>query len=112
MLIRIIVLLLIIIGCDIIVPTIMKKIHKQAATCETPESFTIVIPRFVFWLGIVGSNLCVLGLIVLPIFDDPDWIFYVSFCLLLLLCLYLVIKTVAFRVVVKGGFDHGILRVA
>lgn len=102
MLIRIIVLLLIIIGCDIIVPTIVKKIHKQAATCETPESFTIVIPRFVFWLGIVGSNLCVLGLLVLPIFDDPDWIFYVSSCLLLLLCLYLIIKTVTFRVVVKG----------
>ncbi len=43
-----------------------------------------------------------LGLLVLPIFDDPDWIFYVSSCLLLLLCLYLIIKTVTFRVVVKG----------
>lgn len=112
MLIRIIVLLLIIIGCDIIVPTIMKKIHKQAATCETPESFTIVIPRFVFWLGIVGSNLCVLGLLVLPIFDDPDWIFL---CFFLSSSIALSIfdnKDGYFSCCCQGGFDHGILRVA
>lgn len=104
MLIRIIVLLLITIGCNVILPTIMNKIHKQVKTSKTKEEFVVSIPRIVFWIGAVESTICLLVMTLFTVFSDPDphWIFYITFGLFLLLGLYLVVKTVTFYVVVKG----------
>lgn len=104
MLIRIIVLLLITIGCNVVLPTIMNKIHKQVKTSKTKEEFVVSIPRIVFWIGAVESTICLLVMTLFTVFSDPDphWIFYITFGLFSLLGLYLVVKTVTFYVVVKG----------
>lgn len=102
MLIRIIVLLLITIGCNVVLPTIMNKIHKQVKTSKTKEEFVVSIPRIVFWIGAVESTICLLAMTLFTVFSDSHWLLYIPFGLFLLLGLYLVVKTVTFYVVVKG----------
>ena len=99
-----IILLFVTIGFNVILPTIMNKIHKQAKITKTKENFVVSIPRIVFWIGAVESTICLLVMTLFTVFSDPDphWIFYITFGLFLLLGLYLVVKTVTFYVVVKG----------
>ena len=99
-----IILLFVTIGFNVILPTIMNKIHKQVKITKTKENFVVSIPRIVFWIGAVESIVCWLVMTLFTVFSDPDphWIFYITFGLFSLLGLYLVVKTVTFRVVVKG----------
>ena len=99
-----IILLFVTIGFNVILPTIMNKIHKQVKITKTKENFVVSIPRIVFWIGAVESIVCWLVMTLFTVFSDPDphWIFYITFGLFSLLGLYLVVRTVTFRVVVKG----------
>lgn len=90
--------------CLALVLSVIQKSGIKVSNKMTDENFVVMLPNAVFAIG----AMCTLGyLVVLLGFtflsdERPQLIFYVVFGLFIWLGVYLMVKTLTFRVVVKG----------
>ena len=89
--------------CITLVYSVIRRIDSNTSKAMTNEHFTVSIPQIVLIIGItcaLMSTAVILGFTFLSE-EVPHLIFYIIFGLFLWLGMYLVLKTLRFRVVVK-----------
>ena len=91
-------------ACVMLVYSAIRRTDCNVSKAMTNERFTVSIPRIVLIIGMacaLMSTVVILGFTFLSA-ELPHIIFYIVFGLFLWLGMYLVLKTLRFRVVVKG----------
>lgn len=82
---------------------LIKKSKDKLSKRMTDQNFAVFIPGIVAIIGATLSGMCIIILICFSFFSEetPHIIFYLAFGMFLWLGLYLIIKTLCFRVIVK-----------
>lgn len=102
---------LVIILMAILVPTsvslvfsIMESSKVKISKKMTDENFTVMIPNIVIMIGALAAFMSCTVMLCFTFFSDevPHPIFYVTCGLLLWVGVYLIIKTLTFKVIVEG----------
>ena len=80
---------------------IMQKRKIPKSTRKTDTDFAVFVPETVMYLGILLTFMCSAVILISTFFDNPHWILYVCMGIILWLGIYLIVKTLVFRIVVK-----------
>ena len=91
-------------ACVILVFSIMQKNSIKRSKEMTDSDFTVRIPDMVIIIGAMGALMGTFIMLLFTFVSDeyPDLIFYVFFGLYVWVGIYLIVKTITFKVIVKG----------
>ena len=91
-------------ACVILVFSIMQKNSIKRSKEMTDSAFTVRIPDMVIIIGAMGALMGTFIMLLFTFVSDeyPDLIFYVFFGLYVWVGIYLIVKTITFKVIVKG----------
>lgn len=83
--------------------TIQKEKNKTRIT-TSDNDFVVTVPNVFLTVGALGSAMFSAVVLAFTFLSDdyPHWLFYAIFGLFIWLSVYLMVKTLTFRVVVKG----------
>ncbi len=91
-------------ACSILVLLEIKKTNRKTSKTMSDAHFIITIPKFVLIVGMACAVASIVVLLCFTFFSEeiPHTIFYITFGLFFWLGMYLVLKTLKFKVIVKG----------
>lgn len=91
-------------ACAMAVLSALQKSSNKTSKSMTNEHFIVMVPKMVLMIGIACVLMSVIVLLGFTLFSNelPHMIFYLVFGLFLWLGTYLVLKTLKFKVIVKG----------
>lgn len=91
-------------ACVTLIFSIIQKGGIQEGKTMSDENFIVMVPGMVATIGALGvlTSLAVLLGFTFLSDEQPHFIFYVVFGLFLWLGMYLIVKTLTFKVIVKG----------
>lgn len=104
MLIKIILSTIFVPACVVLIFSMMQKNGIRKSKTMTDENFTVMIPVTVLIIGAMCSLMSILVLIGFTFFSNehPHFIFYMTFVLFFVVGIYLILKTIIFKIVVQG----------
>lgn len=91
-------------ACVMATFAMIQKSNVKTNKTMTDKQFVVMIPKIVISIGLVLDFLCVMIVIGFTLFSEkiPHIIFYIIFGLGIWLGTYLALKTLKFKVIVKG----------
>lgn len=91
-------------ACVMLIFSLIQKNGTKKSRTMSDENFTIMIPSIVLVIGAMCALMSTAVLLGFTFFSDeyPHFIFYVTIGLLFWLGMYLFLKTLTFKVIVKG----------
>ncbi len=104
MIIKIILTVILIPACLSLVFALMQKKRIKISKTMSDKNFTVMIPNVVLIIGAMCALMSLTVLLCFTFFSDeiPHYIFYVTFGFFIWGGMYLIIKTLTFKVNVKG----------
>ncbi len=89
--------------CVIMTFHIIKRSNYQENRKMSDENFIVFIPKMVAIIGLIGSLLALVVFIIFVFFSEQKlhWIFYFVFSTMFGMGVYLVLKTLRFKVIVN-----------
>lgn len=90
--------------CVVLTFVIIQKFRDKASNTMTGDDFTIMLPSMVAGIGIVEVLTFLILLLGFTFLSDerPHFSFYFILGLFIWLGIYLIVKTITFKVIVKG----------
>ena len=84
--------------------SLLKKSNITLRKTMSDEHFTVMLPKIVLYIGIAADVVFGLVLVLFTFFSEelPHVIFYIIFGLFFWIGTYLILKTIRFRVIVRG----------
>lgn len=89
-------------GCALVLSAIQKKRNKKSGK-KLSKHIVVMLPETVLFIGVIGlfTALAVLFGFTFLSAETPHWLFYAIFGAFVWLYVYLIVKTMVFRVVLK-----------
>lgn len=84
--------------------SLIKKSGDKVSNKMSDKNFTVMLSDMVLWVGVFACLTASVVLLVFSFFSEelPHWIFYVTFGGFFWSGMYLILKTLNFKVIVKG----------
>lgn len=91
-------------ACVMLIFSVIQKNGVKKSKTMSDENFTVMIPSIVLIIGIICALMSTAVLLGFTFLSDerPHFIFYVTFGLFFWVGLYLILRTLTFKVIVKG----------
>ncbi len=91
-------------ACVMLIFSVIQKAGTKKSKTMSDENFTVMIPSIVLIIGTMGALMSTVVLLCFTFLSDelPHFIFYVTFGLFFWIGMYLILKTLTFKVIVKG----------
>lgn len=91
-------------ACVLLVFSAIQKTNSGNDKGISNDYFTVMLPKIVLYIGIAADVVFGLVLLLFTFFSEelPHVIFYIVFGLFFWLGMYLILKTIRFRVIVRG----------
>ena len=77
-----------------------RKIEK--ITRQNDDVFNVFVPEAVMYLGVLLTTMCSALILIPTFFDDVHWTLYLCVGIMIWLGIYMIVQTLAFRIVVNA----------